>query len=231
MEQVEPQSKQDTQLKEIDFAGVTLMLPDEQKAELDSRLNELHHSLTSASSKLNELHEPSAEINNSDMYKQPESNLLSYVRVLTASATSNVLDVLESLPLVLDKAKSENAQLLKSIAQNSDSANTGDGLSKQVTDHLQTQNNVLDALSEAHSHILNLHSFQDLTSQAVIRAEAMTQEAKSAIADAQGTLHEISGLDEHLAKASVATDNPDAVTSNSQLDQSDVDSLFSSMND
>lgn len=206
------------------------MLPDEQKAELDSKLNDLHQNLTSASSKLNELHQPSAEINNSDMYKQPESNLLSYVRVLTASATSNVLDVLESLPLVLDKAKSENAQLLNSIAMNSASANSGDDLNKEITDHLQTQNDVLDALSEAHSHILNLHSFQDLTSQAVIRAEAITQEAKSSIADAQDTLHTISGLDEHSAKSSAEKDDPDAATGNSQLDQSDVDSLFSSMN-
>lgn len=181
MEQVEPQSKKSNQLTKIDFAEITLVVPDEQKAELNNKLNELHHILTSASSKLDKLHHPSAEFNSADMYKQPESNLLSYVRVLTTSATSNVLDVLESLPLVLEKAKSENTQLLESIAMHSDSTNTGDGLNKPATDHLQAQNDLLDALSESHSHILNLHSFQDLTSQVVIRAEAMTQEAKSAL--------------------------------------------------
>lgn len=230
MEQIEPQSKQATTLTKIDFAGVMLQLPDEQKAELDNKLDELHQKLTNASSTLSELHQPAAEINNADMYKQPESNLLSYVRVLTASATSNVLDVLESLPLVLNKAKTENAQLLKSIDTNSASTKHSDDLNQEITDHLQTQNDVLDALSDAHSHILNLHSFQDLTSQAVIRAEAMTLEAKAAIADAQNILHTISGLDEHKAEAAEETHTADTITGNSQLDQSDVDSLFSAMN-
>lgn len=148
---------------------------------MDYRLNELYQSLARASSRLDKLYKPSIKTRNSDLYKQPESNLLSYVRVLTSSATSKVLDALESLSLVLSKAKSEDAQLLKSISINSNLAKTDAGLSKEVTDHLRIQNDVLDALSEAHSRILGLHSFQDLTSQAVIQTEAMVQEAKTAI--------------------------------------------------
>ena len=99
------------------------MLPDKHRAELDNQLNELHQSLVSASSKLNELHEPSIEISSSGLYKQPGVNLLSY-RVVCAPATSNVLDVLESLQLVINKTKSENAQLAVHISVNSNLAST-----------------------------------------------------------------------------------------------------------
>jgi len=54
--------------------------------------------------------------------------------------------------------------LLQSITVNSDSTKYNGGLSEKVADHPRIKNDVLDALSAAHSRILGLYSFQDLNS-------------------------------------------------------------------
>jgi hypothetical protein len=123
MEQLEPPNKQATLPTDTNFTGATLTLTDEQRAELDNQLKQLHRSLASASSKLDELREPYIEISNSDLYK----HLLRSIRAIYASATSTVLGVLELLQLVLNKAKSENAKLLIPISINSNLASTDGG--------------------------------------------------------------------------------------------------------
>lgn len=78
---------------------------------------------------------------------------------------------------------------------------------------------MLGALFNAHSGILSLHSFQNLTGQAVIQAETMALEVKNAMSVPMTVLaHLAAGIEEKV--------EPESSINDVQLDQSDVDPLF-----
>jgi hypothetical protein len=117
MEQAEPWKKQVAGLTKL-ISMAPCLCCTMGKAALNSRQNKLRLSLASAILKFNELREPSIETSNSSLYKQPESNLPSWLKVLSAAATSNILTSIESKPLALNKGGFKNAQLLKSTTVN-----------------------------------------------------------------------------------------------------------------
>lgn len=227
MENAEPQSVNNSRSPNNNSTDDAASLNSDQAAQLNAQLSSLDKTLEGAVEKFALLHEPLKSHGDADLYKQPESNLLAYVRQLTASATSNVLDILESLPVIMDEARDKNLKLLETLGEDQSSDKIS-GRIAEISDHLTKQNEMMHSISMAHGDILSLHSFQDLASQAVIRAESFADEIKHELEDAHQSLLVIRGLDKD-DKSTLSPANAEAASDCSQLDQSDVDSLFASI--
>ncbi|MFK7863778.1 MAG: protein phosphatase CheZ [Pseudohongiellaceae bacterium] len=211
------------------FGGFTPPLNVEQKSQLESQLLGLDECLRGAMQTLNQLHEPLYVHADTDLFKQPESNLLSYVKQLTACATANVLDILEGLPTAVDNAKNSNQEILKKLTEHGKPPKEFAAVVQELQEHLNSQNRMLQFMSAAHSDILSLHSFQDLASQAVIRAESYVGDIKNELEDAHKGLFALRDpKDASVEPRSTAV--PQQLMENAaQMNQSDVDSLFASL--
>lgn len=209
-------------------SGNAVLLNSAQANQLNEQLSSLDLTLAGAVEKLGILHEPLKPHGDADLYKQPESNLLAYVRQLTAAATANVLDILESLPEIMNEARARNIELLETLDKQQSATGKLEGTMAEISDHLTQQNEMMRSVALAHGDILSLHSFQDLASQAVIRAEGFAGEIKEELEDAHRNLLAIRGL-EKIPNAVIQSSKEESPGDSSQLDQSDVDSLFNSV--
>lgn len=229
MDNVEPEGHSPNSKPGANFACFTPPLNSEQQSQLDAQLYDLNDHLAAAIEKLEKLYQPLYVHKEADLYKQPESSLLDYVKQLTASATANVLDVLESLPLTLETAKNENLSLLEKLNSDHEASKSITISLSELTEHLSSQNKVIDSISLAHSNILSMQSFQDLTSQAVIRAESFVGEIKQEMENAHKSVFSFSELEKNTRESQPALQAEAALDDTSQLDQADVDSLFASI--
>lgn len=207
----------------------------------------------SATHNLDELHR-SGHNNKIDIDKQPNTNFLGYVRELTSDSASKVLDKLEQSSPVIDRLQRENGKYSEEIAdyltlhcsmlEESDLR----VLLLRVQSHLKANQRLVNELAGVHSDILTLQSYQDLTSQAISKAEVLLGNVETTMANLLKSFANIDGFDllnvEQLSgkeKRSAAAINdidlvsdmdnvePTNTHENQQLGQDDVDALLSEL--
>lgn len=208
------------------------------RSDVNKELYQVDQLIRNISSQLKLLNDsPLSEIH-VDLYKQPENNLLSYVKQLTATSTSQILDKLESLTPMIETS-TEQCDELQEIVKNQpltmlDSLDTEKSTEEKLLEGLGSQREALVTLHEIHSDILLLHSFQDLVSQATIRAADAVDVIRHDLNRVKATLNSLQGTE---AEDNLSSDS-ESETSDQELDHSalgaqlsqhDVDSLFASI--
>jgi chemotaxis regulatin CheY-phosphate phosphatase CheZ len=174
----------------------------------------------------------------SDLYKQPETSILSYIQKLSANSTSQILDKLESMAPIIETSTKQCDELRELIkAQQGivfDTLEEEKSTQENLLSGLELQRKALATMHENHLDILLLHSYQDLVSQATIRAVAAVDIIKQDLGLVETTLEamqDIEGLNHELAVATADNTNADSDQNlmADQLGQADVDSIFASI--
>jgi chemotaxis protein CheZ len=207
----------------------------------------------SATHNLDELHRNSHN-DKIEIDKQPNANFLGYVRELTSDSASKVLDKLEQSSPVIDRLQQENGKYSEEIADylalHCSKLEESDlrVLLLRVQSHLKANQRLVNELAGFHSDILTLQSYQDLTSQAITKAEVLLGNVESTMANLLKSFANIEGFDllnaEQLpgreTETTTATNDIDLVSDkakvetsktpdNQQLGQDDVDALLSEL--
>lgn len=207
----------------------------------------------SATHNLDELHRSSHD-SKIEIDKQPNANFLGYVRELTSNSASKVLDKLEQSSPVIDRLQRENSKYSEEIADylalNCSKLEESDlrVLLLRVQSHLKANQRLVNELEGVHSDILTLQSYQDLTSQAITKAEILLGNVETTMANLLKSFANIDGFDllnaEQLSsngkRAATATNDIHLVSDmekaemintaeNQQLGQDDVDALLSEL--
>ncbi len=205
------------------------------RANSENELHKVDELLGNISSQLKLLNDSTLSELHADLDKQPESNLLSYVKQLTASSTSQILDKLESLAPMIESSTLQCEELQEIIKTQPimtlDSLEEHQSTEEKLLEGLGAQREALATLHEIHSDILMLQSFQDLVSQATIRAVDAVDVIRLDLNRVKTTLDLIQGIDdeEHPSLASESDSSAEDIkpkTLGNQLGQNDVDSLF-----
>ena len=186
--------------------------------------------------------------------KQPNANFLGYVREITSDSASKVLDKLEQSSPVIDRLQQESNKYSEEIADyltehcSRQEESDLQVLLQRVQSHLKANQRLVGQLAGCHSDILTLQSYQDLTSQAITKAENLLGDIESTMANLLKSFANIEGFDllnteagaGHGMQASnthndanlrTKQDKDDASgeSENQQLGQDDVDALLSEL--
>ena len=195
----------------------------------------------SATRRLDELYN---DVNDPEILKHPHTNFLRYVKSITASATSDVLDHLEASAPIIEKSIEDGDQLSEDIAlyqksnQSSDEPLVPNQLLHQVQAYLEQNATTMGKLSDSHSEILILQSYQDLTAQAITKAEHLLNNVESTLAELLKSFSNIQHMERFMDDSDIAAVNTDTLAEESagadavvseQLAQDDVDALLSEL--
>ena len=184
-----------------------------------------------------------------DIDKQPNANFLGYVREITSNSASKVLDKLEQSSPVIDRLQQENGKYSEEIADylSAHCSKLEDSdlrvLLLRVQSHMKANQRLVGELAESHSDILTLQSYQDLTSQAITKAENLLSDIESTMANLLKSFANIEGFDLLNTEAIHRDKNPahtspndvelrsdqEKESENQQLAQDDVDALLSEL--
>ncbi len=169
----------------IALSDLISSLPNSQAAKFNLTIEHLVKVLQSASCQLAELRGSEMQTLPKNLYSLPESNLIEYVRSLTFEAASDVMKCVEAASPTLKRMEARIAEIAEPVSE----PNTG-----QIHKHAHTQNLLVEQKNDVanlvilQQRIFELQSFQDLTSQAVTRAQAAILEVENTLTDLTASL-------------------------------------------
>lgn len=234
---------------EINAAAIAMLQKFADVKNFYEGIGNMTRMVHSATRSLDELSGKSPE-SKIEINKQPNTNFLGYVRELTSDSASQVLDKLEQSSPVIDRLQRESDEYSEEIADY-----IADKCSKledselkvlllRVQSHLKANHRLVEELAQTHGDILTLQSYQDLTSQAITKAEKLLFDIESTMVNLLKSFSSIEGFEllteeKELFKGAgsadatddcnlVAKDEKEAGGSE-QLGQDDVDALLSEL--
>lgn len=213
---------------------------DQRLQEFYAGIGQMTRVLHSATRSLDEIHQQDSDDIVIDLSRQADTNFLKYVKDLTADSTSKVLDKLEATAPLLERSQLESRKLAEEIAtyrkqgSSAKSNKLSDSLLNQFENYLTMNSATMEGISTSQSEILSLQSYQDLTSQAINKAENLLNNLEAKLTELLSDFSRIKDMEvttlqspptQAEAEADTESDEPDS----EYLAQDGVDALLSKL--